>query len=396
MRDLPDGWEWLSLEDLATGFINGGTPSTTNDAYWQGTIPWITSASITSLTIKEGFRYITQEALENSSTNIVPKENLIFVTRVGIGKAAVNSIDCAISQDLTGVVIDKNIALPEYLARYIQTPKVTLLLDSWARGSTIKGLKRDQIEELMFPIPSIDTQRKIVAILDKAEETRRLRAQANELTQTLLQSVFLEMFGDPIKNSKSWDKVSIGDISGVKTGSTPKRNVNAYWEGGLIPWLKTTEVQDSVVTSTEERITDEAYKNSNVELFPEDTIIMAMYGQGKTRGRTAKLGIAATTNQACAAILPSDRFNSDFIWHQLVLMYDNIRELGRGGNQPNLNLEIVRNIKVIFPPKYLQDEYSRLMSNWDKVNSNQKKVISRYDVLFDSLLARAFTGDLVA
>lgn len=101
---------------------------------------------------------------------------------------------------------------------------------------------------------------------------------------------------------EGWGESVLGDVSRVTSGGTPSRNNNNYW-GGTIPWVTTAEVDFNTITDTAEKITEEALNNSSAKLFPKGTILMAMYGQGKTRGKVAKLGIKASTNQACAAIL---------------------------------------------------------------------------------------------
>jgi len=115
IRMIPKNWGVRKIEEISLDFVSGGTPSTPNKKYWNGDIPWMTSAFITEREIRAGQRYITKEGLKNSATNIVPKDNLVVATRVGIGKAAINRIDLAISQDLTGVIIDKKQGYPEFL-----------------------------------------------------------------------------------------------------------------------------------------------------------------------------------------------------------------------------------------------------------------------------------------
>ena len=103
----PKGWQIALLKDVSEDFIGGGTPSTSNPEYWNGNIAWMTSAHINGKIVKIGQKYITEKGLENSATHVIPRNNLLVATRVGIGKVAINEIDIAISQDLTGVKINK-------------------------------------------------------------------------------------------------------------------------------------------------------------------------------------------------------------------------------------------------------------------------------------------------
>jgi len=215
-KKLPEGWEWVRLSEVALKFINGGTPSTAINEYWNGSFPWTTSKSITSYSLSAGEKFISQDAIENSSSNVIPKNNILIASRVGIGKSAVNLIDIAISQDLTGVILDKKKILPEFLVRYLHNPKLLLQLESDARGTTIKGLQRSDLERIEIPLSPLPVQRQIVAVLEQAEALKRQRQEADALTGALLQSVFYEMFGNPIGNEKGWEKVTLGDIAIVQ------------------------------------------------------------------------------------------------------------------------------------------------------------------------------------
>ncbi|WP_195516483.1 restriction endonuclease subunit S [Paraclostridium bifermentans] len=175
------------------------------------------------------------------------------------------------------------------------------------------------------------------------------------------------MFGDIKNNPIGWEKIKIGDVFEIKTGATPSRKENKYWDNGTIPWIKTTELKEIVINNSEEYITEEGFNKSSVNLLPKNTLLIAMYGQGKTRGMTGKLGIEATTNQACAAILPNPKENMDFIWYQLKLSYEDLRDLGRGGSQPNLNTNLIKSYQLIFPPMELQNKFVQFTKQVDKL-----------------------------
>ena len=135
---------------------------------------------------------------------------------------------------------------------------------------------------------------------------------------------------------EGWHRSTLGEIARISSGGTPDRSEPAYW-GGAVPWVTTGEIQFNTITGSNERITEAGLKNSSAKLFPPGTLLMAMYGQGKTRGQVAKLGIEAATNQACAAILLHDGHDPAFFLHYLASQYDPIRELGNAGTQQNLN-----------------------------------------------------------
>ncbi len=160
-----------------------------------------------------------------------------------------------------------------------------------------------------------------------------------------------------ITYTKSYTQKNIQAIATVSSGGTPSRSNKEYYTG-KIPWIKTGEVINDIILNTKEKITDEAIRNSSAKIYPKDSLIIAMYGQGLTRGRTAKLGIDASTNQACAVLsnIDNDLINTDYLWFYLMNEYHRLRELASGNNQPNLNAEMVKNYKVIIPPFNIQDK----------------------------------------
>ena len=160
---IPKEWEIVRISDISLDLIGGGTPSTSNSDFWNGDIAWMTSAHIDGREIKNGQRYITKEGLKNSATNLIPKDNLLVATRVGIGKVALNKIDIAISQDLTGVVINQKLAIPDFI--YWNLVNNAKRLKALAQGSTIKGVLREDLGKIKLSIPSLSEQKRVAEIL---------------------------------------------------------------------------------------------------------------------------------------------------------------------------------------------------------------------------------------
>ncbi|KXJ53266.1 MAG: hypothetical protein AXW17_06885 [Colwellia sp. Phe_37] len=189
-----------------------------------------------------------------------------------------------------------------------------------------------------------------------------------------------------------WKKGIIENIAKVSSGGTPSRQNDSYWNGGHIPWVTTAEVKFGVITNTEQKITAEGLKNSSAKLFPKQTILMAMYGQGKTRGQVAKLGIEASTNQACAALLLSDGFDVDYYYHYLVNQYENIRELANSGGQQNLSAGIIKGIHIPIPPFLEQQKIANILSTWDKAISTTERLIDNSKQQKKALMQQLLTG----
>ncbi len=175
-------------------------------------------------------------------------------------------------------------------------------------------------------------------------------------------------------------RVTVGDIADVVSGGTPSRSNPEFW-GGSIPWVKTGAIDYCWITEADEWITKEGLENSAARLLPKGTILMAMYGQGKTRGQVAILGIDATVNQACAALLLRDGCDRDFVYQQLVFRYASIRKMSNTGSQQNLNAEIVRNIAFPFPDELEQRKTAQVLTCWDRT-------IAKFEGLIGSKVQR--------
>ena len=177
-----------------------------------------------------------------------------------------------------------------------------------------------------------------------------------------------------------WDTSKIDKIASVTSGGTPSRANPEYWNGD-IPWVTTSLVDFNVIHSAEEFITKEGVNNSSAKLFPKDTILMAMYGQGITRGKVAILGIEATTNQACCAIKLKDGYETQFIFQNLMNRYDEIRDLSNDGGQKNLSAGIIKDIEISIPSKGEQTKIASFLSAVDKKISQltqKHQLLSQY------------------
>lgn len=188
-------WERKRLGETAEEFVNGGTPDTSVPHYWNGNIPWITGADITSLWVSGGRKFTTDEGLNNSATHLVKKNTVLIVTRTGVGKVGIAANDLCFSQDITGVICSEKI-VPEFLVRLLLFQGDTLIRIQ--RGATIKGLTRDDIESLEVPLPPLPIQHRIVSYLkEKMAEVEKLRTSIekqleaiNALPQAILRKTF--------------------------------------------------------------------------------------------------------------------------------------------------------------------------------------------------------------
>lgn len=183
--------------------------------------------------------------------------------------------------------------------------------------------------------------------------------------------------------------VTLGSIAKITSGGTPERTKPAYWNG-TIPWVKTAQIQNCKITTewVDEWITQEGLKHSSARMIPKGTILMAMYGQGKTRGQVAILGIDATINQACAAILLKPEADRDYVYQQLRYRYESIRALSNTGSQENPNAELIREIAFPLPELEEQTEIGRVLFFWDGAIQKTEQLIAAKERHYSHELSR--------
>lgn len=174
---------------------------------------------------------------------------------------------------------------------------------------------------------------------------------------------------------EGWSRRTLGEIARITSGGTPDRAEPSYW-GGDIPWVTTGEIQFNTITDTTEKITEAGLKNSSAKLFPPGTLLMAMYGQGKTRGQVAKLGIEAATNQNSAAILLQPDQDPDYHFHYLAARYEEIREFGHSGGVSHLNAGLLKLIEIPCAPFEQQQYIGRMLSVWDNAIAATERLLA--------------------
>jgi type I restriction enzyme S subunit len=239
-----------------------------------------------------------------------------------------------------------------------------------ATGTTFQSIKQNKLRKSFLCLPPLSEQQRISDYLNKVcgdiDNMVALQEIMIEELKAYKQSVIIETVTKglnpniPLRYSGidwigeipvHWGTPAISYLASITSGSTPDRNNPLYWTEGTINWVKTGELQNKIISSTEERITEYALKNTAVKLYPQNTILIAMYGQGKTRGMTGLLNVPCTTNQACAALLPNnDAIDVFYLWKCMIGAYDSIRDKAVGTGQPNLNIELISKFIVPLPP----------------------------------------------
>ncbi len=223
------------------------------------------------------------------------------------------------------------------------------------------------LKSFPIPIPPIEIQEKIVQILDKF--TDYVTELTSELTSRKKQYSFyrdkLLSFEDEVYQVE-WK--TLGEVAECLAGATPRTSNSSYWENGTIPWMSSGEVSKGFVYDTEKKITQEGYDSCSTKVVPRDTVVIALAGQGKTRGTVAITKVELCTNQSLCSIVSNDDINSHYLYYYLKGQYQKLRDISSGeGTRGGLNLKMIRDFRIPVPSLEIQSRIVEVLDNFDMV-----------------------------
>lgn len=399
-HSIPSGWRRVPLTDVAE-LGTGHTPSRQHPEYWDGDIAWIgikDAGAHHGGVIEDTAQHVTRLGLENSAARLLPRHTVCLSRTASVGYVVKMGRDMATSQDFVtwtcGEALD-----PDFLMRALLAEGQDIR--RFGEGSTHTTIYFPEVKAFCIDLPPAAEQRRIVAKLDaltaKLSRARAALDSAHRLQQrirlSVLSQAFLKYAGDC--------SLKLEEVCRVGTGSTPKRGDSRYYEGGTIAWVTSGVVNQKLVTTPTELITETAIRETNCKVFPAGSLLVAMYGEGKTRGKVSKLAIAAATNQALAVLHDFDEARVDPRWISFFLeaRYQETRREAAGGVQPNLNLGIVKAIPLPVPP--LVEQHAAIgmidlaFERADRLNAEVTGARALIDRLESAILAKAFRGEMV-
>jgi type I restriction enzyme S subunit len=255
-----------------------------------------------------------------------------------------------------------------------------------------------------MPFPPLPEQRAIAAVLSKIqaaiEVQQKIVATLKELKAATMGKLFREgTRGERLKVTEigempeSWEVVKLETVARISTGTTPATDDPSNYDGD-IPFIKTAEIDNNILSTGRQCISREAMKRYSLKLYPSQTVFLAMYGQGKTRGRVSLLGISATTTQNTAAIESGDDLDSLYLWHYLLGQYERLRNTGNLGHLSHLNLGYVKSLEIPLPSKNEQGQLGSVLSSLHSKIEVEEQKAGRLQTLFSSMLNLLMTGQV--
>jgi type I restriction enzyme S subunit len=396
-QELPRGWLWEKIGSLCQVY-GGGTPSRKIDRYFRGSIPWATPTDVTalkSLEIWDTATKITEEAISKSAARLLAPGCVLLTTRATIGFTAINPVPMCTNQGFANLDCGPRV-LNYYLAYYLSSIKETLL--NLAGGSIYREISKSTLKEIEIPLPPLPVQERIVQILQKAYEIRRKRREALELADNTLLALFLDMFGDPVANPKGWPRVQLGELigdwqNGFATG-------NKEVEGG-IPQVRMQNITtrgwfDKTLVRTVSQ-----HQNHKRYLLQEGDVLFNNTNSPELVGKTAifrEQGQWYLSNHI-SRLRPTEGVTGEYLWGLLVLLWvrGTFRSMCRQWvNQASISRDELLKIQVPIPPERVLQCHKQAVQQLEAVREKLLAFEAQASATFQSLLTRAFTGELTA
>ena len=388
-------WPMVTLGSVVD-IKGGGTPSKKVPEYWGGTIPWASVKDFKSSIIENTEDFVTELGVKESATNIIPAGSIIVPTRMAVGKVATLAMDMAINQDLKALLIKDDVELDNrYLLRFLESQSNNLF--KHAKGATVKGITLDVLRGLEIPLPPLEEQKRIAAILDKADAIRRKRQQAIELADEFLRSVFLDMFGDPVTNPKGFPLGTIRDlIESAKYGSSAKASVDS----GEYPILRMGNITyKGGIDMSDLKYIDLVEKDKPKYLVEKGDLLFNRTNSKELVGKTAVYDRdeAVAIAGYLIRVRPNERANNYYISGYLNSAHgkSTLQQMCKSiVGMANINAQELQDIKILIPPIELQNKYQSLVEETKGKMEKAKLLVEQQATLFSALSQKAFAGEL--
>ena len=415
--EIPYNWEWVRLKEI--GILSSGRTPKENELIDRGKIPYFKVSDMNTTGNKKYMVNVINYLVQSYKGKIFPKNSIIFPKNGGAvftNKKRILTVESLVDLN-TGVYTPNENMFFDY-SYYLF---LSIDFKKYSKGTALPTIDSEILNSLYFPLPPLAEQKRIVAkieeIIPKIDEYEQMEKELSLLEKSfpenlrksilqyaiegnlvqkdlndesvgvLLENIkvekvrlikegkikknkeaLLEIKAEekPFEIPEGWAWVRVGEIFEVGTGMTPLKSESKYYDNGTVPWITSSATSSEYINHSETYITDFALRHTTLKVYGKGTLIMAMYGQGKTRGQISQLNIDATINQACSA-LESIYKNEHFISYVKLFFkynYDNSRKGAEGSAQPNLNLTKVKMTVIPLPPLA---EQQRIVARVDKL-----------------------------
>ena len=391
-------WDMVKIGEVCTTG-SGGTPARKIPEYYNGDIPWVKSGDLRENVVTTVTEYISDIAIQKSSAKIV-SEGAILLAMYGatVGRMAILGIDAATNQAVCNIVPDEKRAFSKYVY-YALRNKVPEFLRN-AVGGAQPNINQGMIKDTKIPLPPLPEQKRIAALLDKADAIRRKRQQAIDLADDFLRSVFLDMFGDPVTNPKGWEVCTVDDVCIVQGGLqvSKKREIYSIKK----PYLRVANVLRNKLFLDEIKyigLTDNEYMRTKLE--EDDILVVEGHGNKNEIGRSS-IWDGSVKECVHQNHLIRVRVKSSKILPQIVNDFINsqggrsqmLRTSNTTSGLNTISTRIVKNTKIFIPPLNIQNNYIKVIEKTKEAKKHYLLFSNLAENQFNALSQQAFAGKL--
>ena len=389
--------EWREVELKELGDIGaGGTPSRTKPEYWGGTIPWLKISNLKEFYVTKYDETITENGLKNSSAKIFKKGTILISIFASLGDVAILDIDATTNQAIAGIYNLKENISREYLALYLKSLKE--YFQKIGRGVAQSNLNLSILRSTKIKIPfsngtpDLKEQERIVSLLEKAEKLKERGKKANDLLDEYLKSVFNEMF---LKEKEKFKLINLGDIAEISSGDSAPQE-DKYFNDGKYNFYRTSDVGlvhiNSNLSESRDKFNDLAIKECKLKLFPKNTILFPKSGASTFLNHRVMIKKEGYVSSHLATIIPKNLINPLFLFY--ILLQIDAKILIGDHSYPSLRISEIAKVKIPLPPLPLQQKFAKIVEHVEKMKENVKKTKTGSEELFNSLMQKAFKGEL--
>lgn len=377
--------------------VSGATPKSSVSRFWGGGIPWVTPADLSSLTgpyISETPRTLTADGLASCSARLLPPHSVLLSSRAPIGHVAINTVPMATNQGFKNLVPLPDKLDSKYLYHWLKASRD--YLQGLGNGATFKELSKESVARVVVPLPSLDGQRRIAAILDRTDSLRLLWRAVLGLADQLFESEFRSSF------TKLPATAVVADVAArIRTGPFGSQLLHSEFVNHGVAVLGLDNVVSNRFRWTERRyITPSKYERlRRYTVQPGDVLISIMGTTGRCVVVPDSIPLAINTKHICAVTVDPDVLDpaflrAAFLWHPE--SREHLRKQTKGSVMDGLNMGIIKTMPVPVPPIELQREFADRVRSLDALRSRVEQAMSLSDELFACLQAWAFRGEPVA
>ncbi|KOY81871.1 restriction endonuclease subunit S [Lysinibacillus macroides] len=397
--------EFVRLEDVCE-FINGdrGKNYPKSNEFIDAGIPFINAGHINNSRVNfSKMNYISEEVYEKLGSGKIQNKDIIFCLRGSLGKSALIDFDKGAIASSLVILRNKNEKRlnTSYLMYLLNSQVIYSQINKTNTGSSQPNLSAANVKNFIVPLPDLRIQHKVVQVLDIVQELINKRKQQLEALDQVIQSMFLEMFGDPITNVRGWEISPCKDVAiKIGSGATPKGGNASYKDSG-ISLIRSMNVYNNKFSYKDLAFIDEeqAEKLNNVEVFKND-VLLNITGASVARSCIVPTDILpARVNQHVAIIRPKEEmvnyiFLSYLFTNEIYQRYLWQIATNGGATREAITKQQIEKLPVILPPLYLQNDFASKVEQIEKQKSLMQSSIEELENMYNALLQKAFNGNL--